>query len=193
MVEALGAVDALGAFGALAAGSLLFGVGSAFVPVLNAETYLTATAATVDARTAVAVALAVGIGQTAGKSVVFLAARRGRTLRMPWRRRPRPVPAPDGADPDPTPNGVGAVTPSSGGRFGWLREAGRRGLALMDRPLLGTGVVLVSASVGVPPLALTAIAAGLSRMRLPIFAATVLGGRTVWFLAVTLAASHLFH
>lgn len=193
MVEALGAVDALGAFGALAAGSLLFGVGSAFVPVLNAETYLTATAATVDARTAVAVALAVGIGQTAGKSVVFLAARRGRTMRMPWQRRPRPVPAPDGADPDPTPNGVGAEPPSSGGRFGWLREAGRRGLALMDRPLLGTGVVLVSASVGVPPLALTAIAAGLSRMRLPIFAATVLGGRTVWFLAVTLAASHLFH
>jgi hypothetical protein len=170
--------------------------------VLNAETYLTATAATVDARTAVAVALAVGIGQTAGKSVVFLAARRGRTMRMPWQRRPRPVPAPDGADPDPTPNGVGAEPapngvgaepPSSGGRFGWLREAGRRGLALMDRPLLGTGVVLVSASVGVPPLALTAIAAGLSRMRLPIFAATVLGGRTVWFLAVTLAASHLFH
>ncbi len=186
MVEALGAVGALGAFGAfgaLAAGSLLFGVGSAFVPVMNAETYLTATAATVDAGTAVAVAVAVGIGQTAGKSVVFLAARRGRTLRMPWQRRPPPAPVPDGAD----------AAPASGGRFGWLREAGRRGLALMDRPLPGTGIVLVSSSVGVPPLALTSIAAGLSRMRLLIFAVTVLAGRTVWFLAVTLTASHLFH
>jgi hypothetical protein len=188
MVEALGAgaPGAFGALAALAAGSLLFGVGSAFVPVMNAETYLTATAATVDARTAVALALVVGIGQTAGKSVVFLAARSGRTLRMPWQRRPRKAPAPDadaGLETDASPRR----------RFGWLREAGRRGLALMDRPLPGAGVVLVSSSIGVPPLALTAIAAGLSRMRLLIFAVTVLGGRTAWFLAVTLAASHLLH
>jgi membrane protein DedA with SNARE-associated domain len=183
VLGAFGVPGALGAFGALAAGSLLFGLGSAFVPVMNAETYLTATAATVDAGTAVAVAVVVGVGQTVGKSVVFLAARRGRTLRMPWRRS-RPVPVEDaGADAGPAPAGLG----------GWLRTAGRRGLALMDRPLPGTGVVLVSSSVGVPPLALTAVAAGLSRMRLAIFAVTVLGGRTVWFLAVTLTASHLFH
>ena len=169
-----GMLGGLGGLVALAAGSLLFGVGSAFVPVMNAETYLTATAATADIGPALVAAVAMAAGQAAGKIAVFLAARQGRNLRLPWQRRTPPVPA-------------AATQP------GRLRTLARRGLELLDRPLLGAGVVLTSSSMGVPPLAATSVVAGLSRMRLPVFATTVLGGRILWFLAVTVAASRLLN
>jgi membrane protein YqaA with SNARE-associated domain len=163
---------------AVVAGSLLFGVASGVIPVINAEAYLIATAGVSTPPTAVAVALAVGLGQTGGKILVFLAARRGSTLWLPRRRRRRAEHEDRGEKPP--------------GRLrARLRDWGRRALELLDRPLLGGGVILVSAAVGVPPLAVTTVAAGLSRMRLLVFGLAALTGRTGWFLLVTLASDRL--
>ena len=196
------------------AGSLLFGVLSGLIPVVNAEAYLAATAGVSALPLAIGVALAVSVGQTIGKLLVFLAARRGRTLRLPWRRRPAVTAASPVADPSAVPDAAAdplAVTGTDGGAAAdrgagvgvepaparpgrvraTLREWGRRGLELLDRPWLGGGVILASAAVGVPPLAVTTVAAGLSRMRTALFAVTVLVGRTGWFLLVTLASDRL--
>ena len=175
---------------AVVAGSLLFGVASGVIPVINAEAYLIATAGISTPPTAVAVALAVGLGQTAGKILVFLAARRGSALRLPRRHRRRAELVDRAAPPDP--DLLPDPGESAAGRVrARLRDWGRRGLKLLDRPVLGGGVILVSAAVGVPPLAVTTVAAGLSRMRLLIFGLTALAGRTGWFLLVTLASDRL--
>ncbi|MCA0290898.1 MAG: hypothetical protein LCH82_04500 [Actinobacteria bacterium] len=53
-----------------------YGAVSAFVPVVNAEVYVVA-AARASVGTALAVALALAVGQSAGKVVIFETARRG--------------------------------------------------------------------------------------------------------------------
>jgi membrane protein YqaA with SNARE-associated domain len=164
---------------AVATGALLFGVASGVIPVINAEAFLAATAAASALPLAATAAVAVGVGQTAGKLAVFLAARRGASWRLPGRRR-------RGSEPP----GPSRSRPPGPVRRR-LAELGRRGLALLDRPLLGGGVILASAAVGIPPLAVTTVAAGLSRMRPLLFAVTVLVGRTGWFLLITLASDRL--
>ncbi len=133
------------------------GFASALLPFVNAEAY-----AVVAARTAPALVVAGALagGQTAGKLVLFEAARRGTdrwevdeesSRRARWTARVRP----------------------------WLRS-----------PRTGAPLVLVSAVVGLPPLAVVALVAGASGQRRWLFAVLVLVGRGLRFAAIVVPVAH---
>lgn len=70
-------------------GALLVGLGSALVPILNAEVYVVATAGAAHPALVPLLVVAVACGQTAGKVALFEAARRGSArLRRHRSRRP---------------------------------------------------------------------------------------------------------
>lgn len=137
-----------------------FGLASALVPVLNAEAYLAVSGVAAPA-TAVLVACALALGQTLGKVTLYEAARRGGARaaghRAARHRRARFA--------------AGLVT---------------RLTALLRRPWLGGVTVLVSASLGVPPLAVVSVLAGGAGVHRLVFVATCLLGRTARFLALAL-------
>ena len=137
--------------------ALATGVGSALVPVLNAEAWaLFAATGPVDTLLAVVVALAAG--QTVGKLVLFESGRRGRDWH-PWRRGP-----------------VSARTARWTDRVtGWLTS-----------PRSGPPLVLAAASIGVPPLAVVSVAAGAAGQRRRVFVPLCLLGRTVRFSVLVL-------
>lgn len=180
------------AVGELADVGLLLGVAGAgaasgLVPVINAEALLTAaTAGSPGLWPAIAVSLTVG--QCAAKVLIYLTAREG-----PQRLR-------------------------AGGRAGWLvartrsrararartrrHGAGRaattlarlrpeRLARLLARPVPGTSVVLLSASVGLPPLAAVSVLAGTARLRLPLFVGACLTGRLARFAVIAWPVAHL--
>lgn len=146
--------------------ALGMGVLSALVPVVNAEAFLLAAVATLSSPgDCWVIVVALALGQTAGKIVYFLGARHAWDVRERnplRRRRPRP--------PGP---------PSRWRRT--LADLSERGLAMLERPLLAMGVILTSAGVGIPPLALTSVAAGLSRMPLVLFVLCTATGRAARF------------
>lgn len=137
------------------------GLLSAFLPVTPAEPYLIVAVATTGAPP-VALGVAAAAGQTAGKVLIFLAARGA--IRSAWLRRRfgrrTPVPA---------------------------RPRAARILEVLDRPRHATGVLLVSAVTGFPPLLAASVYLGRTPMRPATFAATCLLGRTIRFVAIALA------
>lgn len=115
-----------------------FGVGSSIVPLFNAEAYLVATVASHPWLVA-ALVLALALGQTGGKMILFEAAHRGSTRVMLGRR----------ATPEKFAAAHARLTETLGQR--------RRAVPL----------VFVSASLGLPPLALVSVASEPARWREP--------------------------
>ena len=162
------------------AGGVLLSAGtgllSALVPLVNAEVYAVAVGVTVSPLVAVLSALALAAGQTGGKWAWYVSGRKGVEMRRSLRRRT--------AD-DQEPAGRLAVLtrrrrrPAEDGqeRAGRLAALTAR---LHDRRS-SAGIVLLSSSVGLPPLALVAVAAGATRMRLRDFLLCCFAGRTVRF------------
>ena len=111
--------------------------------------------------------LALAVGQTAGKLLLFEAARRGGGRLGSWVRRREA---------------------ESGVRRS-ERWSQRIKEALGSRRT-GHPLVLVSASVGVPPLAAVSLAAGAAGLRRWEFAALCLLGRTARFGVLALPAAH---
>jgi membrane protein YqaA with SNARE-associated domain len=142
--------------------TLGYGVASALLPVINAEAY----AVVAGHRTGHAVLLIVvlAFGQTAGKLLLFEAARRG-TGRLHRKLAHR----------------------NRSGRAQVLatRWADRLNRWLSTRRT-GLPTVFVSAAAGVPPLALVSLAAGAANLRHWEFAATCLAGRLLRFTALVL-------
>jgi membrane protein YqaA with SNARE-associated domain len=126
-------------------GALGTGAASALLPLVNAEAYAILAATRSHAWLAVLLVLALAIGQTAGKLVLFESARRG---------------------------------------------AGRWAAKLADSRWAGraTGpfVVLGSATLGLPPLAIVSLAAGAAGQRRLTFGVLCLVGRTVRFVVLVL-------
>ena len=152
MITAVGAVALATAFGLV----------SALLPVVNAEAYVLVTAAHPGPAAAWAVVVAVAVGQTAGKLVLFESARRGATTwldRLPGWGKPR-------------------NRPSRTSRW-----SGRVSSCLRSRRA-GAAVVLTSAAVGLPPLAVVSLVAGAAGQRRVVFAVTCLVGRTARFAAL---------
>jgi hypothetical protein len=145
------------------------GLLSAFLPFTPAEPYLIAAVATTGAPP-VALGVAAAAGQTAGKVLIFLGARGA--IRSPWlqrrfgRQRPPGRPRPLLARP---------------------KAAGARLVQVMERPRHATGVLLVSAVTGFPPLLAASVYLGRTAMRPAVFAATCLLGRTIRFTTIALA------
>jgi membrane protein YqaA with SNARE-associated domain len=139
-----------------------YGLVSALVPVVNAEAY----AVLAGHRTgrAVLVVVVLAFGQTAGKLLLFEAARRG-TGRLNQRlaRRKR------------TGRAQARATRWAARIRRWL--SGRR---------TGLPTVFVSAAVGIPPLALVSLAAGTADLRHWEFATACFAGRVIRFAALVL-------
>jgi membrane protein YqaA with SNARE-associated domain len=137
--------------------SAAVGLGSALLPLLNAEVYALGTAGTHPAL-GLAVVVALACGQTAGKLALFEAARRG-SGRLRRHRTARP------------------------GR--WSARITR---ALGSRRT-GAPLVLVSAVLGLPPLAAVSLAAGASAQPRWEFGLLCLLGRTARFAVLVLPAA----
>ncbi|MGH3346607.1 MAG: hypothetical protein ACRDO4_06460 [Nocardioides sp.] len=145
-----------------AALAIAVGVVSALLPLVNAEAYVLIAVARTNLALSMAVALAMAVGQTTGKLLLFEAARRG-TGRLHARL---------------SRHGEGRVEPWRG-----------RVCGLMTRRRTGLPTVLASAAVGLPPLALVSLVAGASEQRRCEFGAVCLVGRTARFAALALPAA----
>jgi membrane protein YqaA with SNARE-associated domain len=132
------------------------GAASAFVPFVNAELAVSGAAVGATALSAVCVAVAVAAGQTCGKLAIFEAGRRGAVRHRSGRRR----------ETEPLPH--------------WQSRA----TSLLTTRWSGGGIVLLSATLGLPPLALVSAAAGIARARRGDFVVCCLLGRTARFVAV---------
>jgi membrane protein YqaA with SNARE-associated domain len=146
-----------------------FGIGSAVVPVLNAEAYILG--AGVSGRLdPLAAAIGVSAGQTIGKLAMFLAVR----YRPGYAARRTKEPKPVNLD-------------TRWGRFvQWNRDLSKRLLDALSDQRWGIPVTLLSASVGIPPLYGVALIAGASRMGVLTFTLSVLVGRLGRFVLLAL-------
>lgn len=140
-----------------------FGVGllSALLPLVNIEVYLGVVAATgvTDVWSLAAVA---ALGQMTGKVMFYLL---GRTsLEWGWVRR---------------------RTESARFQASLARWKERVG----DRPVLAGVVVFVSASLGMPPLAIVSVVAGSLRVSFPVFVVMGVTGRVLRFASILGAVS----
>lgn len=144
-----------------AALAIVVGVVSALLPLVNAEAYVLIALTRTNVATSLAVAIALAVGQTMGKLLLFEAARRG-TGRLHAR-----------------------LSRHGEGRTERWRC---RVCSLMTRRRTGLPTVLASASVGLPPLALVSLVAGASEQKRCEFGAVCLVGRTARFVALAIPA-----
>ncbi|MGC4937356.1 hypothetical protein [Kribbella sp. DT2] len=146
-----------------------FGIGSAVVPVLNAEAYVLGVGVS-GALDPVVAAVGVSVGQTIGKIVMFLAVRYRPGYAGKKSKEPKPL--------------------DLGTRWGrlrqWNRELSKRLLDALSDRRWGVPVTLLSASVGIPPLYGVALIAGASRMGVVTFSLSVLAGRLARFVTLAL-------
>lgn len=140
-----------------------FGVGSAILPIfLNAEAYVIASAALSSRDTLVLIIVSLVVGTIVGKAMVFELARQGKR-KLDERGEPKP--------------------PRN--RFtAWVRRASDWMLGLLDRKWAGGLTVFASSLIGIPPLAVVSILAGLSKQPLWVFLTLVGVGRLIQFLAI---------
>jgi len=137
------------------------GIASALVPFVNAEAAATAAGLKLSVGLAILVSIALGVGQTVGKICLYEAARKGAQVAAAKRKKSqapkKPMPA-------------------------WQQRL----IKSLDGRWQANGVVLLSAGVGLPPLAIVSIAAGAVKSRRVDFAVCCLLGRTARFAAVTI-------
>ena len=159
---------------AASATAALVGIVSAFLPLLPVEPYVVSAAA-INREAALPVAIAAGVGQTIGKTLIFLAARG--SLRSEWlhnwieQRRAGQRERAAAADAGPK-------------RFARLIRWLKAPTALLKRESIAVPVILLSAVVGIPPLLLTTFYVAAANTRLAVFAATCLVGRCARFTAL---------
>ena len=149
-----------------------FGVGSAIVPVMNAEAYVlgAGVSGALDPLTA---AIGVSVGQTLGKVAMFYAVRYRPGYSAKKAKEPKP-----------------ANLETRWGRFvQWNRQVSKRLLDALSDRRWGIPVTLLSSSVGIPPLYGVALIAGASRMGIITFTVSVLIGRLARFITLALGVS----
>jgi membrane protein YqaA with SNARE-associated domain len=149
-----------------------FGIGSAVVPVLNAEAYVLGVGVSGVLNPVVA-AIGVSIGQTIGKVAMFLAVRYRRGYAVRKLKEPKAV-----------------DLETRWGRFvQWNRDVSKRLLDAMSDHRCSIPVTLLSAFVGIPPLYGVALIGGASRMKVLSFALSVLTGRSARFVLLAVGVS----
>ena len=144
-----------------------FSIASALLPFLPIEVYiLGAGAAEPGVPAAVSLGIAAGAGATIGKIIWYEAARRGIDSR--WAQKKLANPKIKGA---------------------YEKWMGR----MQGRPVYAAGIMLVSASAGIPPLLAMAAVAGLLKMPMWTFVPTVFLGRTIRFTLLFLGVDFALH
>ncbi|RRS00608.1 hypothetical protein [Glycomyces terrestris] len=156
---------------------------SAFVPVTPIEPYLVTLAAVTD-HSAIGLGLTAAVGQTIGKTLIFLGARgvfhSERVKRWVHRlseHRSRRTP---GRPPGPVVRQIRAL-----GRP--LRRAAAKLTELLERPALTLPILFLSAFAGLPPLLATSIYIAGTKVRTPVFVIACLIGRSARFIAIAYA------
>lgn len=158
--------------------ALMISIGllSGLVPLINAEALLVAAVLQAHGHWP-AIVVAVAVGQSGAKVLIYLAARDGRRL-LPTRwATPHTRRAPVGHR--------SPLTRLRGATRRWSPHADRVA-QLVRRPVAGSALILASAVGGIPPLAATSVIAGASRMRLSLFGTTCLTGRLVRFTIIAI-------
>jgi membrane protein YqaA with SNARE-associated domain len=152
-------------------GTFCYCIGSALVPLLNAEAYISAVAAMADNQLDTTLGLwvlavvAAG-GQMVGKTVWYMAGRHA--LDWAWLARKTAKPR-------------------------WQAALARWQGRIGDRAWVAALVLLASATVGFPPFAILSVIAGQLRIALPLFLVTGMVGRTLRFAGILGAAGWLTH
>ena len=131
-----------------------FGLGSALLPLLNIEIYLGAIGTQTSTAAVLGLALAASAGQTLGKIVWYVVARR--SIDSTWMQ---------------------AKLDKRKVRETFDRWEERSN----GRPWYAAGILFASASIGVPPLLVMAVIAGSLHMRFWIFVLSCFVGRTLRF------------
>jgi membrane protein YqaA with SNARE-associated domain len=149
--------------------SVGFGIGSAVVPVLNAEAYVLGVGVS-GALNPVVAAVGVSVGQTIGKVAMFLAVRYRPGYAAKQGKEPKPV----------------DLSTRRGRLIQWNRDVSKRLLDVLSDRKWAIPVTLLSSLVGVPPLYGVALIAGASRMSVITFSLSVLAGRLARFVALAL-------
>lgn len=146
--------------------TLAYAILSSVVPVFNIEIYLAAIATQVDAEHAIPLAIAAGLGQAIGKVVWYVAV--ARSMQTPWMLRRLKKPK----------------------RQEQLKRWEAR---IAGRPWIAGGVTFLSGLIGIPPLLVMGVAAGVVRMNLWLFSIMIVLGRGLqsWLILAGLAS--FFH
>ncbi|MDQ6688247.1 MAG: VTT domain-containing protein [Actinomycetota bacterium] len=150
----------------LLAATLLFGIGSAVIPVLNMEVYLVAVFAKMGHPSPLMLAVVGSVGQNVGKLAWYYAAQG--VLNVPWLQRRLEDPR---------------------------RQAGydRWRSHIEGRPLLSGVVTFLSAAIGIPPFFVIAAVAGTLRMNVVVFFVAGLFGRVIFFWLLLSGAGLMLH
>ncbi|MQM26484.1 hypothetical protein [Glycomyces albidus] len=164
------------------ASTFLTALVSAFVPVTPIEPYLIGLAA-LTGYGPIGLGIAAAVGQTIGKTVIFLGARgvfrservRGWLAAVAERKRRR------------GPRPASPMRERMSRLGGPLRRAGAKLTALLERPALTLPVLLLSAFIGLPPLLATSVYIAGTGMRTPVFAGVCLVGRAARFIVLAYA------
>ena len=173
--------------------TLAVGALSAVSPVTPVEPYLVTLTATTSYHP-LPLGIAAALGQTGPKVAMFLAARG--VLRSPWlnrwlAKRTASRPAVDG---QPRPGRVRRAVSSLAARlpeglrgrlrvwFDWVAREHRR----LYEPAFLLPTLFASAVVGIPPLLVTTVLAGGTKMRATVFAVVCFVGRSVRFAALAM-------
>ena len=146
--------------------TLGYAILSSVVPIFNIEVYLAAIATQVDPGEALPLALMAGLGQAIGKLVWYWSV--VRSMELPWMQRKL----------------------ASEKRQAQLATWQHR---IAGRPFLAGGVTFASGLIGIPPLLVMGVAAGVVRMNVWIFFVAIVLGRGLqsWLILAGLAS--LFH
>ena len=146
--------------------TLGYAILSSVVPIFNIEVYLAAIATQVSPGEALPLAVMAGLGQAIGKLVWYWSV--VRSMRIPWMQQRL----------------------ASEKRQAQLATWERR---IAGRPFLSGGVTFASGLVGIPPLLIMGVAAGVVRMNIWIFFVAIVLGRGLqsWLILAGLAS--LFH
>jgi membrane protein YqaA with SNARE-associated domain len=148
--------------------TLLVGFGSAVLPVINIEAYLSALGAAVTSTTpmVVAVSAAAAVGQTIGKVVLYYAAEWA--MNLPWIRKKMAKPK--------------------------FQESYQRWQTrIKEHPGQIAVLLFASASLGFPPLLVIAVLAGQLRVNIWLFVTMCVTGRFLRFLVILGAVDWLAH
>ncbi len=144
-----------------------FSIASALLPFLPMEAYIIgAGAASAGVPTAISLGVAAGGGATVGKIIWYEIARRGISSKWGQRRLAKPK----------------------------VKASHEKWMARMQgRPVYSTSIMFIAASVGIPPLLVMALVAGLLKMPMWVFVPTVFVGRSIRFTLLFLGVDFAIH
>lgn len=156
--------------------ALGFGVLSSIIPLFNSELYVGVVAAATQPHVAAMAVLAMAVGTVVGKLILFVLASRGSEKFGVGKAL----------------NGDEKPMPTTRFKL-WLRQTSDLLMAWLGDSRLGPLTILLAASVGIPPLFVVAVMAGVARQNIVLFGIAVFVGRLARFAVVAVPIALAAH